>query len=95
MAVSTIGKNSFGNWGSASSSFPFTAPTDGFVYAMFNPSTGDGYQYVVLNVGPVAVKLLTAGGGLTHGIFPVKAGETVSIGSNTGGAVTHRFRSIW
>ena len=83
----------FGQW-SAISSFPFTAPENGFVYLYLNPSSAAGgyARYTYTNNGLNMQVTITAPDGNGVAVYaPINKYASLSQAALSGGSVTGRF----
>lgn len=91
MAISKISFKRLGEW--IPISLPYTAPSDGFIYAYCNPKTVSG-GYLRVTVGNVSIRIVCPNGEPISNSMPVKKGETVTDIGSSNVNVTFRFCSL-
>ena len=85
----------FGSW-TGNLTLPYVADQDGFMDVWLNPSSVNGaYARITSTGGETAMGLNAVGGNGVTLIFPVKAGETITQATLTGGSLSIRFLPMY
>ena len=91
MAISKISFKRLGEW--IPISLPYTAQSDGFIYAYCNPKTVSG-GYSRVTVGKASILTSCPNGEPISNSLPVKKGETVTNAGSSNVTVTLKFCSL-